>query len=127
MAKQERNDPLKEYSQTNTVPPGAGDARENYSSKSPHRMEKDYVNVAHMVYDYKTTRGGSQDEKAKLKQRVKEAVFNREVDFDTLAPVESRIAGTRRTPSVKHGPKYRRAVYKAPPEGWIFNSGLCPR
>ena len=124
--KQARNDPTKEYSEADEVPPGAGDAREKYDSQSPNRMEKDYVNVAHMIYDYNTNNGGSIDERAKLKKQINQAVYNREVDFDSLPSVDSRIMGTRRTPSVKHGPKYRRKAYKAPPEGWIFNSGLCP-
>ena len=53
----------KEYSKEHIVPPGAGDAREVYRSSSPHRMEKDFVNVAHMIYDYK-------DEREALKQKV---------------------------------------------------------
>ena len=54
-----RNDATKEYSQAEEVPPGTGADRKEYNSRSPHRQEKDYVNVAHMIYDYQTTQGGS--------------------------------------------------------------------
>lgn len=36
------------------------------------------------------------------------------------------MQGTRRTPSVKYGPKLRRHAYRPPAEGWVYNSGLCP-
>ena len=80
---EQRNDPKKEYDHPDNVPPCAGDARGEYAHKSPHRMGKDFVNVAHMIYDYKTKEGGSKTEREMLKQKIKEAVFNREVDFDT--------------------------------------------
>ena len=53
----------KEYSKEHIVPPGAGDAREYYRTISPHRMEKDFVNVAHMIYDHKA-------EKEALKEKL---------------------------------------------------------
>ena len=75
-----------------------------------------------MIYDYQTTQGGSLEQKAKLKQKVMEGVFNRETDFDSLPSVAERMSGPRRTPSVKFGPRHRTKTLKPPTQPWIYNS-----
>ena len=61
---------MKEYSKNEDIPEKPSAYRDRNRSRSPCSGEKDYVNVAHMIYDYKTVRGGSAEERAKLKLNV---------------------------------------------------------
>jgi len=70
----------------NTSHAGGQSTRENifdeFKSKSVGTNSA-YVNVAHMIYDYKSLKNGPTVQQ-KMKQNLAQACFNRETDFESL-------------------------------------------
>lgn len=58
-----------------------------------------FVNVAHMLYDYKRVNGDGDLSKKKMNLSLAKAMFNRETDFAKVLPLEQRMSPPRRPPS----------------------------
>ena len=103
-----------------------GTSRSTHRGNTTVRSSKSkYVNVAHMIYDFKTMQGGD-NLKQQMTKSVAKNCFNRETDFKSLPTVAERLSAPSKSPPPQYGSKLKRKPYVAPNADWVLNTGLCP-
>ena len=80
------------------------------SEMNPANMQQQYVNVAHMIFEYKTNQGGDK-KNLELKRNLQKGIFNRETDFTKLRPLAERMSPPCRSPSKMLSRKLKKEPY----------------
>ena len=68
------------------------------------------MNVAHMMYDYKSLKD-SPTLQQKMNFDLAKACFNRETDFENLPSLQQRLSAPSKSPPAQYGNKLRRVPY----------------